>query len=224
MEKFSKIIDDTQKYIGDRFSDFQKPPLVWMMIFDFKVWPKSFSGANSSYGFTEIESLAEFYRQHRFFTDNEAENMPEEWTTLRTRINSIRTQDVIDVYRDLLKEMDADIKNILVLVELMATISPSTAACERGFSTMKREKTNLRTSLADERLEDIVRICVNGGPLEDFDPSYALDHWLNSAKNRHLKGHMLTGPRGPQKKTLAREVNETELEMQMLEEFMPLEE
>ena len=65
---------------------------------------------------------------------------------------------------------------------------------------------------------------LNGGPLEDFDPSYALDHWLNSAKKRHLKGHMLTGPSGPQKKTLAREVNETELEMQMLEEFMPLEE
>ena len=163
METFSKIIDDTQKYIGDRFSDLQKPPLVWMMSFDFKVWPKSFSGAGTSYGFTAIENLAEFYRQHGFFTD-EAKNMPKEWTTLRTPINSIRT------------------------------------------------------------LADIVCICVNGGLLEDFDPSYALDHWLNYAKKSHLKGHTLTGPCRPQKKTLAREVNETELEMQMLEEFMPLEE
>ena len=193
------------------------------MIFDFKVWPKSFSGANASYGFTEIESLAEFYRQHGFFTDNEAENMPE-WTTLRTRINSIRTQDVIDVYRDLLKEMDADIKNNFSFSRIDGDNLTQYSCMQKRLFHNEAGKKNLRTSLADERLEDIVRICVNGGPLEDFDPSYALDHWLNSAKKRHLKGHMLTGLRGPQKKTLAREVNETELEMQMLEEFMPLEE
>ena len=44
----------------------------------------------------------------------------------------------------------------------MATTFPGTAARERGFSAMNREKTSLRTSLSDARLQDILRICING--------------------------------------------------------------
>ena len=57
----------------------------------------------------------------------------------------------------------------------MATISPSTAACKRGFSAVNREKTSLRTSLNDDRLEDILRIFVNGEFLEKFDSGRSLE-------------------------------------------------
>ena len=65
----------------------------------------------------------------------------------------------------------------------MATISPSTAACECGFSAMSREKTSLLTSLKDNRLEDILWICVNGELLEKFDSRRSLEMWLWMAKN-----------------------------------------
>ena len=74
----------------------------------------------------------------------------------------ICTQPIVDVYQDLLLENDEEIQDILVLIQLMATISPSTATCEHGFSDMNREKTTLCSSLEDDKLEDIWQIWVNG--------------------------------------------------------------
>ena len=103
----------------------------------------------------------------------------------------------------------------------MATISPSTAACECGFSAMNREKTSLRTSLKDDRLEDILRICANGESLEKFNSGRSLEIWLSMAKKCHLRGYRLTGPRGPNKKSNVN--NEDELEAQIMDELVPLE-
>ena len=111
----------------------------------------------------------------------------------------LRTQGLLDVYCDLMSEHDEEIRSIPILVKLMATISPSTAAFERGFSAMNREKNSLRTSLNDARLQDILRICINGVSLDEFDSESAINQWLSVAKKRHLKGHKLTGSRGPQK-------------------------
>ena len=138
------------------------------------------------FGFKEIESLGKYYLDHNLFTPEEAKAMPQEWPFLRSRITHIRTQPIVDVYRDLLLGNDEKIQNILVLIQLMATISPSTAACECGFSAMNREKTSLRTSLKDDRLEDILRICVNGESLERFDSGRSLEMWLSMVKKCHL--------------------------------------
>ena len=65
----------------------------------------------------------------------------------------------------------------------MGTISPSTTACERGFSAMNREKTCLRTSLKDDRLEDVLRICVSGESLEKFNSGRSLEIGCQWQKN-----------------------------------------
>ena len=53
-------------------------------------------------------------------------------------------------------ENDEEIQNILVLIQLMATISPSTAAFEHEFLAIKRQKAGLHTSLKDGWLEGIL--------------------------------------------------------------------
>ena len=103
----------------------------------------------------------------------------------------------------------------------MTTASPSKAACEGGFSAMNGQKTNLRTSLKDDRLEDILRICVNGESLEKFDSERSLEMWLSMAKKRRLKRHRLTVPRGPNKKPNVN--NDDELEAHIMDEVVPLE-
>ena len=90
--------------------------------------------------FKEIESLGKYYLEHNLFTPEEAEAMPLEWLFLRSCITHIRSQPIVDVYQDLLLENDDKIQNILVLIPLMDTMSPSTTACEHGFSAMNREK------------------------------------------------------------------------------------
>ena len=59
------------------FSDLNTPPLCWLTIFDFKVWPQSFTGDNSMFGLKEIESLAKYYLEHNLFTPEEAKAMPQ---------------------------------------------------------------------------------------------------------------------------------------------------
>ena len=67
-----------------------------------------------------------------------------------------------EIYGEVLKENDSDLKNKNVLVNLMLTISPSTAACERGFSWMNRQKTKGLSKLSGDALEDIMRINIDG--------------------------------------------------------------
>ena len=67
----------------------------------------------------------------------------------------ICTQPIVDVYQNLLLENDEEIQDILALIQLMVTISPSTATCECGFPAMNREKITLCSSLKDDKLEDI---------------------------------------------------------------------
>ena len=73
----------------------------------------------------------------------------------------------------------------------MMTISPSMAACERGFSCTNREQTTLRTGLtAEGTLDDIMRINIDGRELDNFEPNVHVSAWLASAKTvRHLCGH-----------------------------------
>ena len=51
-------------------------------------------------------------------------------------------------------------KHIMILILIMLTISPTTAECERGFSSVNNIKTTARTSMKQEVLSSLVRIKV----------------------------------------------------------------
>ena len=94
-------------------------------------------------------------------------------------------------------------KHIMILI-LITTISPTTAECERGFSTVNNIKTTARTSMKQEALSSLVRIKVDGPHLMEYNPTESIINWLNSGKGTrhikviyHIKGHICTGPRGP---------------------------
>ena len=85
-----------------------------------------------SFGKDEIEKLVDLFEP--MLTKEEHENALNQW----------------------LDYNDKDcIKYILPLVNIMLTISPSTAECERGFSTMNRVKTQGRTSMNQSLLQNL---------------------------------------------------------------------
>ncbi len=53
----------------------------------------------------------------------------------------------------------------------MLILPVSSAQCERGFSVQKRIKSDIRSSLHPNTVEDLIRISVEGPPLEAFDAS-----------------------------------------------------
>ena len=67
----------------------------------------------------------------------------------------------------------------LKTVDLILTIPASTADCERGFSAMKRIKTDWRCSLATSTLADLMCILLECSPIDLYDPSKACNLWAD---------------------------------------------
>lgn len=63
-------------------------------------------------------------------------------------------EDVSDVLLELVP-LKAAFPNLIQLLQIALTISVSTAKCERTFSTLKRIKSYLRTTMSEERLNDM---------------------------------------------------------------------
>ena len=121
--------------------------------------------------------------------------MMREWPLFRQKLLKLKgvhdqsdaKSSSADLYGETLREKDDELENIDILIKLMMTISPSTAACERDFSSMNREKIKSRCNLAQQALEDIMRINIDGPSLEDYNPLTPLQTWLNEGKGvRHL--------------------------------------
>ena len=162
-----------------------------MKLFDFKLWPKSFSGEARKWGCDEIRNVTAYYVDNAFLTEQEMELCIRQWPMFRHRVARLRLNKIFDVYTDLLKEKDEDMKGMLILLELMLTFSASTAACERGFSSMNMSKTKLRTGLNLKTLDSLMRISIDGPKIENFDAEKFVACWNKKAiKKRHLEhGH-----------------------------------
>ncbi|XP_060553485.1 zinc finger protein 862-like [Ruditapes philippinarum] len=74
-------------------------------------------------------------------------------------------------------------RNILDVMDLILTMSPSSAEAERGFSLMKVLKTKIRSTLSQGSLNDLLITKLHAPKIGDFNPSEAVYLW-NSEGNR----------------------------------------
>ena len=87
----------------------------------------------------------------------------------------------------------SSIKHVLPIIEIMLTISVSTAIVERGFSHMNNIKSSTRSNLGKDSMNDIMEIQINGPSLEDYCPDSAIAHWYDKSNGkRHVDGHKLS--------------------------------
>ena len=75
--------------------------------------------------------------------------------------------------------------NLSKLATICLTSPVSNAECERVFSTLKRVKTRLRSTLKNKTLNHLIRIAMEGPELEKFDFDCAVDKWA-SLRNRRI--------------------------------------
>ena len=78
--------------------------------------------------------------------------------------------------------------NILALFDLICTLPASSAQCERGFSAMKKNKTDYRNKLSAESLSDVMTIQLHSAKIPDFNPLPAVHHWFKSAARPRRPG------------------------------------
>ena len=78
--------------------------------------------------------------------------------------------------------------NILTLVELVFCIPLSNGHVERCFSQLKITKSNRRVSLGEDRLDQVLRIRIEGPPLQRWDATGAVGLWWTD-KTRRVDAH-----------------------------------
>ena len=105
-------------------------------------------------------------------------------------MTKLRTSSPKIVFRDMLLMPPESCKKFMALIEIMMTISMSTAVVERGFSHMNIVKSSTRTLLGNDTLNNLLEIKLNGESIKEFNPDEAIIHWLDTgSKMRHINGH-----------------------------------
>ena len=121
----------------------QEESLSYFKVFDStKEMPQEHS-CLATYGNHEVKSLVEHFRSN-YLTEEEETSIIAKWPALRTRLVRQKAISPNHVFSNLLSLRPDDIKDCLILLGLMLTLSPSAAKCQQGFSTMNHFKCNLR--------------------------------------------------------------------------------
>ena len=82
--------------------------------------------------------MAAYYYNHHSIIEEENVTVPRHWITFCNKVKKFQNDKLIDVYSDLLRERGNNLSGMMVLLEIMITVSASTAACECGFSYMNK--------------------------------------------------------------------------------------
>jgi hypothetical protein len=179
-ETFGKLVDAFVKYMDKRFGKLQVAPITHFMVFDPSSLPCNKDDL-AMHGNDDIESLVEFYST--MLTDEQKEGAIDEWTDLKLRLQHNKHLKPQEYYSNLLKCAPDSLQNILVLVKLLITMSPTTAKLERAFSAMKANKSALRNRMEAESLQMTMRIHDSDRSTK-FVPTVAVQNWLETGEGK----------------------------------------
>ena len=181
------MLDSAIQHIDQRFSGLQKPPLSDFRVLNYTLWPYDVEDL-TAFGKENVLRLVKQFAP--LLSDEEIEAIPREWQNFKLHVRNLRTSQPKVVYRDLLIGQPKNMIHFLPLVEIMLTISMSTAIVERGFSHMNNIKDSTRTVLGNDTLNNLLEIKINGPSVADFSPEESILHWYDSTTGtRHVNGH-----------------------------------
>ena len=101
-----------------------------------------------------------------------------------TQVLTGKTSFKKTTWKDLNRSHGDQYPNLLSLIDLVLTIPASTAECERGFSAMKRVKSDWRCRLNTTTLSDLMFVMLEGSSIDMFNPSRACELWAEAAQRR----------------------------------------
>ena len=166
-QHFDTFLTEVLNYLKTRFGNLQEKPYSLFRIFDPREMPQTLA----AYGHNEIRSPVQYFG----------------WPMLRTRLSRQRANNPVGVFANLLASKPDDVKDCLVLVDPMMTLSPSTDKCERSFSAMNQLKSNVRTRISQGSLVDLMTVRSSDVSTKEYCSGPAISHWILDAKTkRHI--------------------------------------
>ena len=115
-----------------------------------------------------------------------------ETTTLEVEISLIRTTttvtefDSITKFRNYLYTCLPAYDVLFQLAQIALTITVTTAESERSFSTLKRIKTRLRSTMTEERLSDLAFLSIEREVVRELNYEDIINEFASTDKNRRI--------------------------------------
>ena len=119
-----RISDSAINQIDSRFKVLQQSPITDFAVLDYRQWPHETSEL-AVYGKEQIENLVRHFAP--VLTEEEVEGVVKEFTSFKVHVTKLRTSSPKMVFRDMLLMPPESCKKFMALIEIMMTISMSTA-------------------------------------------------------------------------------------------------
>nr|XP_033965204.1 zinc finger protein 862-like isoform X2 [Pseudochaenichthys georgianus] len=177
----NSFLENCVKFLEKRFSFLKDTPFSDFHVLDPRNIPRS-DAQLATYGDVQVMNMVTHFES--VLSEEEVTNIPRQWPALKARLKYRQRQPAKEVISDLLTENHPDVKDVLVLVYMMVTLSPSSAAVERGFSLMNLIKTSRKSQMTNETLGSLMRVSHITTTVAGFDPEPAIQKWKTSAKTK----------------------------------------
>lgn len=170
---FTSFVAEVVASINDRISSLHKEPYSYFTVFDPREMPQDQADL-AIYGNNEVRSLGD-HLQH-FLSEDEKKAIIEQWPILRAPLARQKMQKTLDVFSNLLISPPDDVKDCLILIDLLVTMLLSTAKCERGFSIMNQLKNSTSTLMNQDTLTTLMRVRSSDCNMDNFCSTSAIQH------------------------------------------------
>ncbi|XP_071505975.1 LOW QUALITY PROTEIN: zinc finger protein 862-like [Diadema antillarum] len=182
----SDVVSKLQRHLTRRFESLRRDEVAAAItILNTRQWPQTTEDLES-YGNAAVDFICRHFStvltQHKC----ELANVMYEWQEAKLYVSSLPTMKRHNAWMDIMldEELKAHIPNFMHLVEILTVLPLSTAACERGFSCMKRVKCDWRSSLKVDMLSKLMFVVLNGPEVKDYNAAGALNVWWKSERAR----------------------------------------
>ena len=143
-------------------------------------WPDTLQDARG-FGDEHVRTLVRHFTNILAAANVDIESITPEWVMLKTLCYCRHGDNLHTVSWQAINRQFAHLAgNMLALIDVVLCIPATSVEAERGFSVMKRVKTDFRNRLKNPALQDLLRIILLSPPEAEFD------HWYNTLDRREL--------------------------------------
>ncbi len=186
-ETFHHVIETVREHINTKLEGERDRNLHLIracQIFDLKDWPRD-RETLAAYGNEQIQLLQGHYRDVLNRNGINFDAIRNEWTQMKAHlgyqlINNQAVPRIQDLFRD--PQQEEWFHNVLMLAEITLVLPMCTANCERGFSAVKRIKTDWRATLSTSMLDLLLLVSLEGPNLDDYNALRALNRWWHGGR------------------------------------------
>lgn len=150
---------------------------------DTGLWPKDADDLRD-FGCDELDTFISVFEDLMNANDVDIDLIREEWVDLKMfwLKNLLHFKTYKAVWKSILGSYRDKFPNISHVILILLTFPVSNAKVERGFSAMGRVKTDWRSSLKVHTLDCLLRITLEGKPLQEFDSTAVVKKFFAKAR------------------------------------------